>query len=142
MFDELVFNHVKLCLTSLCSSTAPNDEEISGIHLVEVVPVSQIRRSASPKAPETRCERVLDPDSGLWRSHLDLHRIQHTPEHTAWTEASSTSSESGEHHPTVNSWRKISAPAGLSRSKHYPFPQKKSPRQSETARRLGLYASL
>ncbi len=141
-----MFNHVKLCLTSLCSSTAPNDEEISGICLVEVVPVSQIRRSASPKAPETRSERVLDPDSGLWRSHLDLHRIQHTPEHTASTEASSTSSESdsnpGEHHLTVNSWRKFSAPAGLSRSKHYPFPQKKSPRRSETARRLGLYASL
>lgn len=155
----------------MCFKKAQNDEEISGINLVEVVPVSQIKRSPSTKAAETRSERVLDSDSGLWRSHLDLHRIKHTTEETehsnnspASTGASSSSSESerlsedsnpGEHHLKINNSRKFSAPAVLSRqlslrsyrstpagSKYYPFPQKKSLRKSETARRLGLYASL
>uniref|UniRef100_A0A8C1M7K5 Uncharacterized protein n=1 Tax=Cyprinus carpio TaxID=7962 RepID=A0A8C1M7K5_CYPCA len=146
-----------LCLMSLCSSTAAqNNQEISGINLVDVVPLT--------KAPET----LSEPDSGLWRSHLELHRIKHTTEETehrnnhsaASTEASSTSSESerlsehsnpGEHrqknHSGLSS-RKFSAPAVLSYrsspagSRYYPFPQRKSPRRSETARRLGLYASL
>ncbi|KAF4095508.1 uncharacterized protein C9orf152-like [Onychostoma macrolepis] len=155
----------------ICFRKAQNDEEISGINLLDVVPVCQIKRSPSTKAPETWSERVVDSDSGLWRSHLDLHRIKHTTEETeqrnnsaASTEASSTSSESerlsedsnpGEPHLKIKNSRKFSAPAVLSHqlslgsyrstpagSKYYPFPQKKTLRKSETARRLGLYASL
>ncbi|XP_073687236.1 uncharacterized protein [Garra rufa] len=145
------------------------DEEMSVRNLVDLVPVCQIKCSPSTKTPETPFEFVVDSESCLWRSHLDLHRIKPTndePEHRnnsqSSTEASSTSSESerlseesnpGEHR--LNNSRKFSAPAVLSRqlsfgsyrstpagSKYYPFPQRKSLRKSETARRLGLYASL
>ncbi|XP_026057403.1 uncharacterized protein C9orf152-like [Carassius auratus] len=130
----------------ICFKNAQNNEEISGMNLVDVVPLT--------KAAET----LSESDSGVWRSHLELHRIKHTPEETehrnnhraASTEASSSSSESGsnpgEHHQKIS--RKFSAPAVLSYrsapagSRYYPFPQRKSLSRSETARRLGLYASL
>ncbi|KAK2870500.1 hypothetical protein QQF64_021519 [Cirrhinus molitorella] len=154
----------------ICFRKAQNDEEMSGRNLVDLVPVCQIQRSPSTKTPETPLEFVVDSESCLWRSHLDMHRTKHTPDETEhrnenseWsTEASSTSSESerlsddsnpGE--PHLKSSRKFSAPAVLSRqlsfgsyrstpsgSKYYPFPQRKSLRKSETARKLGLYASL
>ncbi|XP_059380172.1 uncharacterized protein C9orf152-like [Carassius carassius] len=135
----------------ICFKNAQNNEEISGMNLVDVVPLT--------KAAET----LSESDSGVWRSHLELHRIKHTTEETehrnnhsaASTEASSSSSESehlsedsnpGEHQQ--KSSRKFSAPTVLSYrstptgSRYYPFPQRKSLSRSETARRLGLYASL
>ncbi|XP_016326972.1 uncharacterized protein C9orf152 [Sinocyclocheilus anshuiensis] len=145
----------------ICFKKAQHNEERRGINLVDVVPLA--------KAPEMQFECVVASDGGLWRSHLELHRIKHTTDETehrnnsaASTEASSsTSSESewlsedsnpGEQHLKIKnhsglSSRKLSAPAGLScqlsyRSRYYPFPQRKSLRNSETARRLGLYASL
>ncbi|KAL0150642.1 hypothetical protein M9458_054059, partial [Cirrhinus mrigala] len=152
-----------------------NNEEIIGKTLVDLVPVCQINRSPST-ASDTQFEFVLDSDSGLWRSHLDMHRMKHTTDETEHgnnsdtSEASSTSSESerlsedsnpGEHHLKNKDHggldsRKFSAPAVLSRQLsfgsyrstpaslkyYYPFPQRKSLRKSETARRLGLYASL
>ncbi|XP_016426090.1 uncharacterized protein LOC107754236 [Sinocyclocheilus rhinocerous] len=148
----------------ICFKKAQNSAEISGRSLVDVVPVRQIKRSPLTKAPESLFESVVDSDRGLWRSHLDTHRMNHTTDESehrnhsdASTEASSASSEAepwspGDQH--LNS-RKFLAPEVLSRqlsfgsyrstpagSKYYPFPQRKSLRKSETARRLGLYASL
>lgn len=140
-----------------CSSTAQNNEEISGRNLVDVVPVCQIKRSSSTKAPETLSEFVVDSESGLWRSHLDM---KHTTEHRNNSDASTESeserlsedSNPEDQHLKIKtcsslSSRKISAQSFRSYrstggSKHYPFPQRKSLRKSETARRLGLYASL
>lgn len=149
----------------LCSSAAQNSEEMNKT-LVDVVPVCL--RSPATSVQETLVEFVVDSAGGLWRTHLDVHRLTHTAEvsehrnHVS-SEDSRTSSESerlpedSNHHlknsSALNS-RKMSAPAVLSRqmsfgsyrstpagSKYYPFPQKKCPRKSETARRLGLYAS-
>ncbi|RXN14861.1 hypothetical protein ROHU_002909 [Labeo rohita] len=160
----------------ICFKKAQNNEEISGKNLVDLVPVRQINRSPST-ASETQFEFVLDSDSGLWRSHLDMYRMKHTTDQTEQennsdtsTETSSSSSESerfsedsnpeehhleNKNHSGLDS-RKFSAPAVLSRQLsfgsyrstpaslkyYYPFPQRKSLRKSETARRLGLYASL
>lgn len=151
----------------LCSSTAQNSEEINGKTLVDVVPMCP--RSPTASVLETPVEFVVDSAGGLWRTHLDVHRLTHAAEasdhrnHVS-SEGSRTSSESerlsedSNHHlktcSALNS-RKMSAPAVLSRqmsfgsyrstpagSKYYPFPQRKCPRKSETARRLGLYSSL
>ncbi|KAK9952906.1 hypothetical protein ABG768_016935 [Culter alburnus] len=149
----------------LCFREAQNSEEMNKT-LVDVVPVCL--RSPATSVQETLVEFVVDSAGGLWRTHLDVHRLTHTAEvsehrnHVS-SEDSRTSSESerlpedSNHHlknsSALNS-RKMSAPAVLSRqmsfgsyrstpagSKYYPFPQRKCPRKSETARRLGLYAS-
>ncbi|XP_077075354.1 uncharacterized protein LOC143726635 [Siphateles boraxobius] len=151
----------------LCFKTAQNSEEIDGENLVDVLPVFQVKRSPSTQAPVS--EFAVYCAGGPWRTHLDAHRLTHTTsgsEHRSHvsSEASRTSSDSErltdsldlkmENTSVLNS-RKSSAPAVLSRqmsfgsyrstpagSKHQPFPQRKSLRKSETARRLGLYASL
>ncbi|XP_067233780.1 uncharacterized protein C9orf152-like [Chanodichthys erythropterus] len=139
----------------LCFREAQNSEEMNKT-LVDVVPVCL--RSPSASVQETLVEFVVDSAGGLWRTHLDVHRLTHTAEvsehrnHVS-SEDSRTSLESerlpedSNHHlknsSALNS-RKMSfgsyrsTPAG---SKYYPFPQRKCPRKSETARRLGLYAS-
>lgn len=150
----------------LCFKTAQNSEEINGENLVDVLPVFQVKCSPSTQACS---EFAVDCAGGQWRTHLDTHRLTHTTsgsEHTSHvsSEASSSSSDSERlsdsldlkmKNDSVLNSRKCSAPAVLSRqmsfgsyrstpagSKHQPFPQRKSLRKSETARRLGLYASL
>ncbi|XDV48067.1 hypothetical protein PO909_017564 [Leuciscus waleckii] len=130
----------------LCFKTAHTSEEINGEHLVDVLPVFQVKRSPSSTQTPVR-EFAVDSAGGQWRTHLDAHRLTHTTSGSAHrshvsSEASSTSSDSERLSDSLDlmsfgSYR--STPAG---SKHQPFPQRKSLRKSEAARRLGLYASL
>ncbi|KAG1944423.1 hypothetical protein F2P79_014741 [Pimephales promelas] len=139
----------------LCFKTAQNSEGIDGEHLVDVLPVFQVKRS--PPTHARVSESAVYCAGGLWRTHLDAHRRTSASEHRSHvsSEASSASSDSDSADLQMRSSRKSSAPAVLTRqmsfgsyrstpagSKHQPFPQRKSLRKSETARRLGLYASL
>uniref|UniRef100_W5MUY0 TBC1 domain-containing protein n=1 Tax=Lepisosteus oculatus TaxID=7918 RepID=W5MUY0_LEPOC len=96
------------------------------------------RELSSQTGPEPMEERSADP--------LKLEK-SHGPSMPG-------SSETGEY--TISTQRKFSAPAIMSRQlslpdnkfsrpssqmKYYPFPQKKCPKKSEAARKLGLYAS-
>jgi len=143
------------CQMFLCSSTAQNSEGINGEHLVDVLPVFQVKRS--PPLHARVSESAVYCAGGLWRTYLDAHRRTSASEHRSHvsSEASSASSDSDSADLQMRSSRKSSAPAVLTRqmsfgsyrstpagSKHQPFPQRKSLRKSETARRLGLYASL
>ncbi|KAK7123293.1 hypothetical protein R3I93_021642 [Phoxinus phoxinus] len=146
----------------LCFKTAQYSEEINSEH-----PVFQVKRSSTQAQVS---EFAVDCAGGQWRTHLDAHRLTHTTSgsehsgHVSSEEASSASSDSERlsdsldlkmKNASVLNSRKCSAPAVLSRqmsvggyrstpagSRHQPFPQRKSLRKSETARRLGLYASL
>lgn len=139
---------------------------------------------------ETQFNFIKGSDSGLWRTHLDMHRITHTfnvTEHvdhmsdcsdvtddTTSTEESSTDLSEGltedsdvcDRNQHLNNRMSITSSALTSRntcspdvlsrqlsfrsyrscssstgSQYYPFPQMKCLKKSETARRLGLYAS-
>lgn len=146
-----------------------------------MLPVSQIEQMSLSDS-ETHIDFIKDSYSGLWRTHMDTHRITHTfnvteqqhvdhtsdcsdvTDDTVSTEGSNTDlsehlsedSDVWERNHHLNNSRNTCSPDVLSRqlsfgsyrsctstkgSQYYPFPQMKCLKKSETARRLGLYAS-
>ncbi|XP_061096920.1 uncharacterized protein C9orf152-like [Conger conger] len=168
---------------------APNNEEICGKSLVNMIPVNQ-----EVKYPKVFEENFpvreikfnfvddLDSDKTPWRTHLGIHRMTSvtgnllktsdtmastttsnpssnqdlTLESTESKEVDSIASEnlngcqfldSGGRSEQVtpasrnlsSSWSECSLPSVSSH--YYPFPQRKCPKKSEAARKLGMYSA-
>ncbi|XP_036409513.1 uncharacterized protein C9orf152-like [Megalops cyprinoides] len=174
---------------------APDNEEICGKALVNMVPVSQEVRNPKAFEEQMPVKEIqfnfvddLDNDKSPWRTHLGIHRmactvkasdssINRTPpsltrklatskdfsqECTEPQEAESFASAKLNGPQCIDSGgrteqvtlisRKLSTSEALSRqlsagahrpsnSQYYPFPQRRAPKKSEAARRLGMYSS-